>query len=172
MSENTVQQILDGTPLTFEFGGRKFMLRQPTTAEYDDAQGVYDAAAARWRRMAEIQPLEGVPAEDIAMFERAIEHLSKELAEEEDTRKQDHIKSRLASMRREIEHRTALDESVAERALVARDRYLTKVLLCDDQGKTLVGSDDAWERLPISLKNAARPQVWAVWRMVESVPLS
>lgn len=172
MSEATVQQILDGTPLTFEFGGRKFMLRQPTTAEYDDAQGIYDAAAARWRRMTEIQALANVPAEDIAMFERAIEHLATELAAEEDTRKQDHIKARLSSMRREIEHRTALDESVADRALTARDRYLTKVLLCDDQGKALCVSDDAWERLPISLKNTARAHVWAVWRMVESVPLS
>jgi hypothetical protein len=173
MTDNeSIQEIVDGTPVAFEHQGQTYQVRQPTTSEYDDAQALYDAAATRWRNMAEIAALAAVPPTDLALFERAIQQLSQKLAEEADERKREHITARLASMRREVEHRTAQDESVVERALLARDRYLTQALLCDNQGKTLCPDRDAFERLPMSLKNAARPHVWRVWRMVERVPFS
>ena len=74
-----------------------------------------------------------------------------------------------------LDSRTLADEIANERAILARDRWLTIHLLCDEHGRQLFDPDNvqsvaAWEKVPIRVKDAARPLVWEVLRLVVDAP--
>jgi ABC-type nitrate/sulfonate/bicarbonate transport system ATPase subunit len=89
----------------------------------------------------------------------------------------DALLDRIAALQRTLDKRSLADELAGERALLARDRYLTQRLLQDEHGKPaldLRGPDFAqqWERLPLRVKDAARPAVWTVLGQVRQAPFS
>lgn len=172
MSEElTEKEIVEGTPVEFKVGAETYYMRQPTTEEYDDAHALMGAVETKWRRRPEIAALVDEPCSDsekatialsVARLEKRIEELPKESKAE-----REELRSRRAALLRESETRTLADESASDRALLARDRYLIKVLLCNKDGDPL-GVE--WEKLPISIKNAARPVVWKVISAYENAP--
>jgi hypothetical protein len=87
------------------------------------------------------------------------------------------LADRLAALQRAIEKRSLADEMAGDRALLARDRYLTQRLLCDEHGKQAlnpraVDFPEQWERLPLKVKNAARPAIWTALGQVRQAPFS
>lgn len=60
-------------------------------------------------------------------------------------------------------------------AMLRRDRWLTAQLLCDEKGRrlfdmTTAEGERAWERLPMSVKEAARPVLWEMLTTIHQIP--
>lgn len=162
----TVEEIVAGTPVWFEYGGKRYQIVQPTVEQYDDAQIVQSASESLWRKRPEIVEVAEAPCsdEERAIFSLSIKRIEDQIANLPDDRQDEIItlRNRKAAMLREIEERTLADELVSDRALLARDRYLTKVLLRDEHGNR--------PEITLGLANAARQHVWKVIAAIDSIP--
>lgn len=176
--DNPLATIANGTPLQFEADGKVFQFRQPRTEEYDDALALEGLVRRRVMAMPELQSLKEKPCSDMERMtiERLIEMATAELDEAEPgSLHATTLGERLGLYRRLLDNRTLADEIANERAILARDRWLTIHLLCDEHGRQLFDPDDvqsmaAWEKVPIRIKDAARPLVWEVLRLVVDAP--
>lgn len=176
--DNPLATIANGTPLQFEADGKTFQLRQPRTEEYDDALALEGLVRRRMLAMPELQPLKDKPCSDMERMtiERLIEMATAELDEAEPgSLHATTLGERLGLYHRLLDSRTLADEIANERAILARDRWLTIHLLCDEHGRQLFDPDNvqsvaAWEKVPIRVKDAARPLVWEVLRLVVDAP--
>lgn len=176
----TLADVMDGKGAPFVVGGVSFLIRPPTTEEYDDALAIERMVQRRWLSAPELQPLKEEPCSDAerATYELLIQDADRRFREAEDgSREKDVLLSRIASLQRALETRTLADETAGDRATLARDRYLTQRLIADENGVPLFDTKSKdfaaqWERLSISIKNAARPAVWAVLSQVRDAPFS
>lgn len=169
----TLTEILDGKGLTFVVDGVTFRVRPPTTEEYDDAQHLQTTVRKRLLATPEIAELRNLPAsEDAQNVMRAAIAATEAELETADADAAHALTGRLAAYRRLLEERTLADEIVDERAALARDRWLTLRLLQDEAGKPLLSKGDKaeWERLPLRVKEAARPLIWVLLRMIDDAP--
>lgn len=175
-----ITQALHGEPVWFEVDGQRWGLRHPATEEYDDAVNIQNIARRRAMAAPEMQELRSLPCspEEQATFAamiRATQEQLKGLAH--GSLEQRHLLARLARLRRMAAERTLADEVADERALVARDRYLTLRLLVNEHGQQVFDVYDplvkkAWDRFPMKVKNAARAAVWTVIQVIEQIPLA
>lgn len=174
----TEKEIVEGAPIEFEIEGRTFYMRQPTTEEYDDAQTLQQMHDGLWRAKPEMQEAAQAPCSEAERMTfllgiRALEQQIESLKDDEQD-KADLIRSRIAGLHRQLDGRTLADELVGERALLARDRALTRMLLVDANQKPLFppgkAGDAAWAKFPLRAKDACRRQVWRVMRAVEEAP--
>lgn len=172
-----VSDLLSGRGLSVEVGGRTFWVRPPTPEEYDDALHLQNVVRKRLLQTPEIAELRSLPPSDearatllqaIADAEREYEALEATDPERE------LLARRLAALRTLQEKRTLADEVAEERAILARDRWLTLRLLTDEQGQPIVPPEqiarDSWHRLPLAVREAARPLIWIMLRMIEELP--
>ena len=170
-------EMLDGHGLSFEIGGKTFWVRPPTPEEYDDALHLQSVVRKRILAAPEIVELRSLPASAegqetllgaLADTEQALQEV------ESDNPEREMLTRRLAALRRLQETRTLADEVADERAILARDRWLTLRLLTDDAGQPVVlptkVSKDSWAILPLQVRNGARPLIWALLRMIEELP--
>lgn len=181
MEETTGQltAVVNADLVPFFVDGEILTIRQPTTEEYDDAMAVQSIVRKRALALPEIAELKAVPCSDRerATFEGMIAAAETLYDETEDGQAQAAIAERINSLREQLERRTLAEELAAERAILARDRYLTQRLLCDKDGKQVLDPRsksfvEQWERLPLSVKNEARTAVWTALAMVQNVPFS
>jgi len=173
----SLMEIMEGKGVPFWVDDHQFFIRPPTTEEYDQALLIQDLAHARAMSQPEIQAVKGMPMSDgerqvmearIAIAERAFEAA-------EDKRVKDMIAERLALLRRQMEIRTRADELADRYAVLKRDRWLTLHLLCNADGKQMFDPDnpedlERWERLPMRVKDEARPAIWEVLSAVRNAP--
>ena len=173
----SLTEIMEGKGVPFWVDDRQFFIRPPTTEEYDQALLIQDLARARAMSQPEIQAVKDLPVSDgerqimearIAIAERAFEAA-------EDRRVKDLIAERLAFLRRQLETRTRADELADRYAVLKRDRWLTIRLLCDADGKQMFDPDnpedlERWERLPMRVKDEARPAIWEALAAVRNAP--
>lgn len=178
--ETTLAEILDGKGVPFTVDGATFLVRPPTTEEYDDAIAMERLMRRRWLGDPALQAMKDEPCsqQERDLYEAMIKDADKRFRETEDgSPEKDALLDRIAALQRTLEKRTLADELAGERALLARDRYLTQRLLQDEHGKPaldLRAPDFAqqWERLPLRVKDAARPAVWTVLGQVRQAPFS
>lgn len=169
-----------GTP--FEVDGVSFLVRPPTTEEYDDAEALGKLVRLRTLRLPFIVEVANEPCTDQerAVYEGMVEAAEERFRLAEDgSAVKDALARRIADLQRQIERRTLADEMADERATLARDRWLCMRLLCDDQGRQAVPLDGKpaeieaiWEAIPITVKNRARPAIWSEVRKVREAPFS
>lgn len=133
---------------------KRFAIRQPTTAEYDDAQSLYEQTERAYRRSELVQELRGQPVEE-AQALAAITDDKREAA-------------RLLAL--------TADVFIARtEAALKRDRWLTARLLCDAGGNQLCDTTTpagiaAWDAIPLPVKDAARPVIWRMLDTVRELP--
>lgn len=165
----TLADLLLGKGLPFEVDGVQFYLRQPTTEEYDDAMMLADLVRTSFLASPEMVELRRQPASDelLALVGELREKAKKAATQEE--------KIQLIRQAEELGKRTLADELAGRQASLKRDRYLTARLLCDADGKALCDTTtpegvEAWERVPLRVKEAARPVIWKMITVMESLP--
>ncbi len=171
---------LAGEPVWFVVDGRRWGIRFPGTEEYDDAVSLQSLARRRALAAPEVQAVRHLPASDeeremfAALLAANAEQLKVAGAGSPERRRlqaqRDHLERRAAN-------RTLADEQADERALLARDRYLTLRLLVDEAGRPVFDPFDpetaaAWERFPMRIKNAARSAVWLMIHTVDTLPFA
>lgn len=172
--------VMDGKGVPFSVDGAAFLIRQPTTEEYDDALALQNLVIRRTLAQPEIKELRDVPCSDAERltYEAMIAAANIRFHEAEDgSLEKDALAEQITRLQRTMESRTLADETASERGVLARDRWLTMRLICDEDGKPLFDTTDpkvgdAWERLPMKVKNEARPAVWRVLGMVRDAPFS
>lgn len=172
--------VLDGKAVPFSVDGATFLVRQPTTEEYDDAIALQNLVIRRTLAMPEVKALKDTPCSDAERltYEAMIEATNIRFHEAEDNSlEKDALLEQITRLQRTLENRTLADETASERGVLARDRWLTMRLLCDEDGRQLFDTTkpdvgDAWEALPLRVKNEARPAVWRVLGMVRDAPFS
>lgn len=175
----TMQAIEDGFVVHFSYADRDFYLRPPDTAELDDANTTLRLARAKFvARYAD--DLAEIPASeaDIAALNKALVQAEKRFDDAEDgSVAKLRASYQVASLQRNLEDRTQLDEQADEVALLARDRELVFVMSCDEKGKSLfrAGSPKTvkrWHQLTIRVKDRARPGVWRILEALDNVPFA
>lgn len=178
--DTSLADILDGKGAPFTVDGASFLIRPPTTEEYDDAMAIERMVKKRWLGDPALARLKDEPCseEERASYLGMIAATDKEFQEAEDgSATKNALLDRIASLQRALEKRTMLDEVATERAILARDRYLVQRLLVDGAGKPVLDPrspdfPEQWERLPLKVKNGARPAVWRVLGQVRQAPFS
>lgn len=172
------EQIAGAWPLRFGVGGQEWAVRQPRCEERDDARAVYRAYEALWRGKPEVKALVELRAsdEEVAVFDGALQAAQDMLARAEHPAHRDALKRRIAQLERQKQTWTRADEVVAERAALARDRWLTIRLLLEPDGTggwrqvfDPANPADAakWEAFDDGVRDAARPALWAALRLAE-----
>lgn len=172
--------VLDGKGTPFTVDGATFLIRPPTTEEYDDAMAMERLVQKRWLADPALAPMKAEPCsdEERRVYQRMIDATERQFYEAEDgTALKDNLADRLASLQSALEGRTLAEELAGERSLLARDRYLTQRLLCDEKGKPVFDLrapdfPERWEALPLRVKNAARPAIWVALGQVRQAPFS
>lgn len=177
---DTIAQALQGEPIWFDVDSVRWGIRHPSTEEYDDAVNIQNIMRRRTLLAPEAQELRGQPCspDERETFEaliRATQDRLKGLAH--GSLEQRHLLARLGRLQKMLAERTLADEIADERALVARDRYLTLRLLVDAAGEQVFDVYDpavkrAWDKFPMKVKNAARSAVWLVMQVIENIPLA
>jgi hypothetical protein len=174
----TTEQILSTKGISFVADGKTFYVRPPTTEEYDDAFMMQRIVKRRLQAMPEFKEMQGMPGSDEsrAALAAVIESTEDEFALCEPGREKDALAEKLATYRRTLEKRSLADELIDDRASLERDRYLSMHLLTDEDGVQLVNTTkpnckQRWDRgVPMSIKNAIRPLIWVMLRMVDEAP--
>jgi hypothetical protein len=177
---NSLADILDGKGVPFVVDGATFLIRPPTTEEYDDAIAMERLMQKRWLSDPALASLKDEPCsdEERRTYQVMIDAAERQFTEAADgSQEKQNLAERLASLQRTIEKRTLAEELAGDRALLARDRYLTQRLLCDEHGKQILNPRAAdfpeqWEGLPLKVKNAARPAIWTALGQVRQAPFS
>lgn len=123
---------------------KRYYLAWPTTAQYDDAQMLYEVAERAYLASDLLRDLRGAPAPEL-------QHLN---------------------LNADIDQATLLARVYAA---LRRDRWLVAQLLCDEQGRRLCDTStpeglQAWERLPLAVKDAARPVLWRMLDVIRDLP--
>lgn len=176
----TLADVLEGKGVPFVLDGATFLIRPPTTDEYDDAMAMERLVQRRWLNDPVIAAMKSEPCSDAerALYERMIESANRQFEEAADgSAEKDALADRVISLQRTLETRTLADELAGERALLARDRYLCQRLLCDEHGRQLLDPTSKdfpaqWEELALRVKNAARPAIWVALGQVRQAPFS
>jgi hypothetical protein len=124
---------------------RCFYLAWPTTAQYDDAQMLYEVAERAYLASGLLADLRDVPAPEIQGINASAGT---------------------------VDQATLLARVYAA---LRRDRWLVSQLLCDEHGKRLFDTATpeglaAWERLPLAVKEGARPVLWRMLEIVRDLP--
>lgn len=171
-----LSDILLGPGLPFDVDGKTFYVRAPSPEEYDDAMSLQAAVRKRALATPEIAAMRELPASDEAarMIKEALADTEQELADSEDEAKNEVLRRRLDGLREVSNKRNLADEVAEERAILARDRWLTLRLLSDENGKPIVApgkvTRDSWALLPLQVRNAARPAIWVILGMINDLP--
>ena len=146
----TTEKALQGAGLLFTLGGKDYKLRQPYDFEFDRALQV-QRAEERYVRMNDekVKQLaeQEAPYEEIAFLKSLAEleiDLLKASAELGHDIDKDDFQRRSRQIYDIIEHRTAADTLIKEFGIAARNRYLAKTLLVDEDYKAL----------PVAVQNA------------------
>lgn len=176
----SLADVIAGKGVPFEVNGASFRIRPPTTEEYDDAMAMERMVLKAWQADPALAHLRDVPCSETerASYEAMIADLDARFhAAADGSAEKDDLAGQIAGLQRSLDKRTMLDEVASDRALVARDRYLLQRLLVDADGRPIFNPRAAdfpeqWERLPMQVKNAGRPAIWLVLRMVRQAPFS
>lgn len=178
-NELTLADVMDGEPIPFWVDGKQFFIRQPTTEEYDDALTVQTITRKRLLALPEFAEMKGLPCSDTerAVYQAMIEASEAAFEATEDEAARDAMAERIAGLQQQLENRTLADEMATDRAMLARDRFLCQRLLCGADGKQLLNPKaknfaERWERVPLTVKDAARPAIWTAVAMVQQAPFS
>lgn len=177
--EPTLSDVMAGDGAPFWVDGQEFRIRQPLPEEYDDALHLQRTVTKRLLALPEIAALKAESCSDgeRATYDAMILVAQRQFEEAEDgSAAKRALAERVADLQRAIEKRTLADEVAGERAVLARDRWLTARLLTWPDGTPVFDTHSSeferqWNRpglLP--LLEAARPAVWAVLGMVQNSP--
>ena len=164
----------------FEIDGEKFQIRQPTTEEYDEALSLQRVVYRRTLAQPHIKALADIPCTDDerSIYQGMLNNLEAEFAGLEESAKKRDLAREIARLQEELDDRTLAEETASERAVLARDRWLCARLLCGADGAAVLpptttpDAAPAWERLPLAVKDAARPAIWYVLTLVREAPFS
>lgn len=178
--EATLSDVMMAQPVPFEVEGEAFLIRHPSTEEYDDAISLLRLVQRRTMALPEVSGVRDTPCSDFerASYEALIAASEREFEEaEEGTPKKRAMADEVARLQNDLDKRTLADEIATERGVLARDRWLCARLLCDTDGKPVFECNakdfkEKWERLPMSVKNAARPAIWSVLGMIRRAPFT
>jgi hypothetical protein len=178
--EATLSDVMGAQPVPFDVEGESFLIRHPSTEEYDDAISLLRLVQRRSMALPQVAELRDTPCSDFerASYEALIAASEREFEEaEEGTPKKRAMADEVARLQNDLDKRTLADEISAERGVLARDRWLCARLLCDADGKPVFECNaksfpEKWERLPMSVKDAARPAIWSVLGAVRRAPFS
>lgn len=160
--------MLENGGIEFEYDGQLFSIRQPTTEEYDDALMIEETVRQDVLTSGLLADLKDKPG---AQSSALADMLEAEAEAETSPPKKRQLLDRAERLRRN----DSAQEIANLRAHLARDRWLVARLLCDADGNQLIDPETtagaaAWERLPMGLKDAARPAVWEVLEAVHTLP--
>lgn len=159
---------LHGKGIPFQVDGVAFSIRQPTTEEYDDAISLAQLTKVAVELSDQMADVRGKPVPDL---ERLADELERMAQDETNLPKQLDYMDRAKRLRA-----WTVDQYLAQqRAVLARDRWLTARLLCNAEGEqmfdtTTAAGVAAWERLPLRVKNAAMPHVRTMLGVIEELP--
>lgn len=180
MAENvTLTDVLGNALLAFEVNGRRWHIRQPLPEEYDDAMSLQTMTYRRVLQQPHVVAVQDIPCSEgeRRLLKGMIENLEKRFNEMEDGALKEDLAQELARLQVDLNQRTLAQETASDRAALARDRWLCMRLLCDEQGKPVFNTaapdfEKKWSRLPIGIKDAARPSIWEVLTLVREAPFS
>lgn len=172
------EMISNAWPIRFSAGGQAWAVRQPTCEERDDARSIYRLYEALWAARPEVQALIAVKpsAEELTVFDNTITAAQELLAQAEHPAAQAALQRRIVALQRQKQTWTRAQELTAERAALARDRWLTIRLLLEPTAaggwRPVFDPQDPadaekWEAFDETVRDAARPALWAALRLVE-----
>lgn len=170
--------IVNAWPLRFSAAGREWAVRQPRCEERDDARAIYRMYEALWGGRPEIQALADMKPtdEELQAIEGAIDAARKLLERVEHPAHKAALKQRIVALQRQRKTWNRAQEIVAERAALARDRWLTLRLLMEPDGRggfqpvfdpSNPADAEKWESFDDVIREAARPAIWQALRFVE-----
>lgn len=175
MSDST--KILRNDLIHFTVRGKKLSLRQPTTTEYDDSLTIENTAAALYKKSEEAKLLAEEPCSEAERqkIQYVINMHQVQLDFEPDEVIKMLLEERIKGLKLLQETRTMADEIGYRRAGLARDRWLSLHLLCDENGKQMFDvtkPEDVkkWEKMPISIKDEIRLHLGEVLRLIQDAP--
>lgn len=178
-TEPTLSDVIDGEPLPFWVDGQQFFIRQPSTEEYDDALTIQTITRKRLLALPEFAEMKDIPCSDAERqtYEDMISASESALETVEDETVREAMVERITGLQRMLDKRSLADEIATDRAMLARDRYLCQRLLLGPDGKPLLHPKDKnfaekWERVPLTVKDAARVHIWTAVAMVQNAPFS
>jgi hypothetical protein len=169
---NSTDATLPGV-FPFESGGKSYFIRKPLTEEYDDARMLLEVVQKRTRVDPLVKDLEKYPcSEDEADGFRALIEASRVLMDRlsPDDYRRVFLRKRIQAAEESLKKWTLADEVASDRASLARDRYLCRILLCDENGDPVVSTDTEWEDLPLKVKDASRQTIWRALQAVKDGP--
>lgn len=167
-ADNAIADIIAGKGMSFQVGERTFYVRPPTVLEYDQGEYLERLATATAYSMPDVKALQAMPVspEYAAVIREAIADLRKRLHKADDGDKVA-IKKRI----NELGRRNRADELAEEWGRNTRDRYLVMACLQDADGKQVFPDEGAMNQPGARrLMDAARPVLWAVMAVANSVP--
>ena len=176
--EGTLTAVMDGKGAPFEAAGETFIIRQPTTEEYDDALAIQNLVLRRTLALPEMAELKSCRAATMngRRIRLMIAATELEFADGAGGPAEGRARSKRspAWSGRWRSGRWRM-RSRRDRAILARDRWLTMRLLCDAEGRPVFDTKAPdvgarWEALPLAVKEAARPAVWAMLALVRTAP--
>jgi len=137
-----LQDMLEGKPVTVEIGNKEYQLRQPTSAERDEAE-LIEAKAGRYLRMTdkEIKELAELPApqEEIEYYNALIEMEIERIKASDETNTDVELIDRNArAMKANLKLRTAATTIITQYATNKRNKFLAKTLLIDEDFDNLL----------------------------------
>lgn len=175
----TLTDAVGNALIPFEVDGHKFNIRQPTAEEYDDALSLQRMVYQKTLQMPHVQAVADMPCSDNerSLFEAMIESTKEKFEAAEDGPNKRALAEELARLQNELNERTLAEETASDAASLKRDRWLCMYLLCDEHGKPLFNTkaknfEAAWNKLPIKVKNEARPYIWQALALVREAPFS
>lgn len=172
-----------GNPLLpLDVEDKHYFIRQPAPEEYDDASNLQTFTYRKTLTLPHIQDVADTPcsAGERALFERIIADTQARfdaLDPETQGAQKQALAEELARLQMTLDGRTLAQETAWDQAILARDRWLTMRLLCDEHGKPYFDTrakdfPAKWAKLPLKVKDAARPVIWHAWALVSEAPFS
>lgn len=166
--DNTIADIIAGRGMSFDYGGRTYYVRPPTVLEADQGEYLEKLATSSAYAMPDVKALQAMPVSDdyASMVKGAVAEMRKRLVKA-DKDERDAIKRRI----NELQRRNRADELAEDWGRNARDRYLVMACLQDKDGKQVFETEaDMTQPGARGLMNAAKPVLWAVMAVANSVP--
>jgi len=178
--DDSIPKVLSGEMIPFEANGTKYWIRQPLTEDLDEAEFIQRLIEKRTLLRPEVAELCAYPCTPEARtgfeFEiQKLETLYRDLDPKE-VQRLSNLARRIADFRRRVESYNLGQELADERSILARDRFLCIILLCNEAGSQVIGDTSTkeglqqWEDLDRSVKERARPAIWKVMRLVDELP--
>lgn len=180
MSDDTqLTDAVGNALLPFEVDGHAFYIRQPSPEEYDEAMTLQRMTYNKTLQMPHIKEVADMPCSEgeRVLFQAMLDDAQAKFDAADDGPAKRTLADEIARLQNELKGRTLAEETASDAAALRRDRWLCAHLLCDKDGKPYFNTtaktfEARWNKLPLKVKNEARPVIWQALTLVREAPFA